>query len=182
MINKAKSQAAVFKSYGGEMYKVGDIVVHKRDICKISGIAKNYRPGEDYYILSPIDDNSLVIHTPILDGRGLIRSIITKEEAERLIKEIPNIATIEFNDDRSLEVKYNALVNSGKNQDLIQIIKTTYLRREEKEIKGKKVNEKDKNYFRLAEKMFYSELSVALNKTYDETKEYIVSKVTGLSK
>ncbi len=174
--------AAVFKNYGGEMYKVGDIVVHKRDICKITGIAKNYRPKEDYYTLSPIDDNSLVIHTPVSDERGLIRSVITKEEAENLINEIPSIEIIQFGDDRSLEGKYNALVNSGKNEDLIQIIKTTYLRREEKENKGKKVNEKDKNYFRLAEKMFYGELAIALNKTYDETKEYIVSKVTGLSK
>lgn len=160
------------------MFKVGDIVVHKRDICKITGIVKNYRLDEDYYTLSPIDDSSLVIHTPVLDERGLIRSVISKKEAESLIKEIPNIATIEFNDDRSLEVKYNALIDSGKNEDLIQIIKTTYLRREEKENKGKKVNEKDKNYFRLAEKMFYSELSVVLDKTYDETKDYVVSKVT----
>ena len=164
------------------MYKVGDIVVHKRDICKITGIVKNYRLGEDYYTLSPVDDSSLVIHTPVSDGRGLIRSVITKEEAEELIKEIPDIETIQFDDDRSLESKYSALIDSGKNKDLIQIIKTTYLRREEKENNGKKVNEKDKNYFRLAEKMFYSELSFALNKTYDETKEYVVSKVTGLSK
>lgn len=164
------------------MYKVGDIVVHKRDICKITGIIKNYRLDEDYYTLALVNDSSLVIHTPVSNNRGLIRSIITREEAEALIKEIPNIETIEFADDRSLESKYSALVDSGENKGLIQIIKTTYLRRKEKENKGKKVNEKDKNYFRLAEKMFYSELSVALNKTYDETKDYVVSKVTGLSK
>lgn len=164
------------------MYKVGDIVVHKRDICKITGIIKKFRLDEDYYTLTPIDDSSLVIHTPIMDKRGLIRSIISKEAAETLINEIPDIETIQFDDDRALEGKYNTLIDSGKHRDLIQIIKTTYIRREEKENCGKKVSEKDKNFFRLAEKMFYTELSVALNKTYDETKEYIVSQVAKIAK
>lgn len=163
------------------MFKIGDIVVHKRDICKITAIEKDFRPGEDYYTLIPVEDSSLVIHTPVLDKRGLIRSIISKKAAETLIQEIPKIEIMDCEDDRALEAKYVAAINSGDHKDLIKIIKTTYLRKEEKLSNGHKVSEKDKNYFKLAEKIFYTELSFALGKTYQETKDYIVDKVSGIN-
>lgn len=164
------------------MFKINDIVVHKRDICKITKIVKNFRLGEDYYTLVPIDDSSLVIHTPVLDKRGLIRNVISKDTTEVLIQKIPDIKVIEFSDDHALEGEYIKLINSGKHEDLLRIIKTTFLRKEEKESIGKKVSEKDKNYFKLAEKLFYSELSIALNKTFQETKKYIEDTVAELVK
>jgi CarD family transcriptional regulator len=164
------------------MYKVGDIVVHKRDICKITEIKTNYMFDADYYTLVPIEDGSLVIHTPVLDKRGLIRNIVSKENAEALIQKIPEIQVVEFEDDRALENRYITLIDSGKHDDLIKIIKTTYLRKEEKENCGKKVSEKDKNYFRLAEKLFYTEFSIALKMSYQDTKDYIENKVAELIK
>ena len=164
------------------MFKIGEIVVHKRDICKITEIIKDFRPDEDFYTLIPIDDNSLVIHTPVNDTRGLIRKVIDKDAAEALIQEIPNIEVVKSEDDRILENSYIALINSGKHADLIKIIKTTFLRKAEKESTGKKVGEKDKSYFKLAEKLFYTELSIALKMTYSETKEYIENKVAELVK
>lgn len=162
------------------MFKVGDTVVHKRDICKITEIKKDFRLNEDYYTLIPVDDNSLIIHTPVSDQRGLIRNIISKEDAEALIKKIPKIKIVKANDDRLLEAEYIKLINSGEHEDLIKIIKTTYLRKEEKVNSGKKVGEKDKSYFKLAEKLFYTEFSVALGKHYQETKEYVENKVIEL--
>lgn len=160
------------------MFKIGDIVVHKRDICKITEIIKDFKlSGIDYYTLIPINDKSLVIHTPISDKRGLIRSIINKEDAEILIQRIPKIEIVKTDDDRALENEYISLISSGKHEDLIRIIKTTYIRNEEKMKNGRKASEKDKNYFKLAEKLFYPEFSIALNKTYQETKEYVEDKV-----
>ena len=46
----------------------------------------------------------------------------------------------------------------------------------------KKISDKDKIYFDKAEEYLYSELSIALNMTIDETKEYIISKVKELIK
>ncbi len=167
------------------MFKVGDVVVHKRDICKITEIIKDFRPGEDYYTLVPINDESLIIHTPVLDERGLIRNVISKKDAEALIQKIPEIKVIKASDkpnDRSLENEYTSLINTGKHKDLIRIIKTAYLRKEEKVNNGQKASEKDKNFFNLAEKLFYTELSITLNKSYQETKEYVENKVAELTK
>lgn len=162
------------------MFKVNEIVVHKCDICKITEIKKDFRLGEDYYTLTPIEDSSLIINTPVSNTRGLLRKVISKKDAEAVIQRIPEIQTIEPCDDRAMENKYNSLINTGNHEDLIQIIKTTYLRNKDKTDNGKKLSEKDKRYFRQAEKIFYSELSIALNKTYDETKDYIANKMSSL--
>ena len=35
----------------------------------------------------------------------------------------------------------------------------------------------DDSYFKKAEKYLYNEFSIVLNKTYDETKEYVINEV-----
>lgn len=41
----------------------------------------------------------------------------------------------------------------------------------------KKVGEKDNYYFEKAEKFLYTEFSIVLNKTIEETKQYIIDKL-----
>ena len=67
------------------MYKKDDYVVYKRDVCKIREIKNNKLNGNDYYILVPIDDASLIIDVPTDNKMGYLRDIITKERANDLI-------------------------------------------------------------------------------------------------
>ena len=73
------------------------------------------------------------------------------------------------------------LLKSGTYNDLIAIIKTTYLRNETRDKEKKKRSEKDTTYFNLAEKYLYTEFSVVLGKNYEDTKEYVISKVREIS-
>lgn len=155
------------------MYKIGDYVVYKRDVCIIKDIVENY------YVLNLIDDNTLTIK--VLFKSDLLRNIITKEESENLIKSIPNIEIININN-KLIENEYKRLLSTGNLEDLVKIIKTTYLRNENRIINHKKIGEKDDNYFKKAERFLYNELSISLNKTYEETKEYIKYKVDELVK
>ena len=50
------------------------------------------------------------------------------------------------------------------------------MRGEEKLNRGQQRNEKDKQYFRLAEKTLYNEFAVVLDKSYEDTKAYVVSQ------
>ena len=68
-------------------------------------------------------------------------------------------------------------MQSGTHEDLIKIIKTTYLRNEKRINDNKKISEIDDTYFKKAEKYLYNEFSVVLNKTFEETKEYVNNKV-----
>ena len=159
------------------MFKIGDFVVYKRDVCKIKETKKIN--NLDYYILTPIDDETLKITVP--QSTNLIRNLISEEESKKIINWIPNIDIIKI-DDRLIENEYKKLLNSGNLEDLIKIIKTTYLRNQNRISSHKKIGEKDDNYFKKAEKLLYNEISISLGLRYEETKKYIKDTVEGLLK
>lgn len=156
------------------MFKIGDYIVYKKDVCLLKDIQMKKFNNRDYYLLEPIGDPSLKLD--VLVDSPLIRSVISKEEVDSIINEIPNIDVIE-SDDKNIEFLYKKLLDSNDHYDLIKIIKTTYLRNKNRLDSNKKISEKDNTYFELAEKYLYNEFSIALNKSFSETKEYVISKV-----
>lgn len=159
------------------MYKIGDVVMYRRNVCVVKEVTLNYREQGGYYKLSPLYDKTLVINAPADSPQGIFRPLLTKAEAEALIREIPNIECVNV-DDRLLENTYKELFNSARHEDLIKIIKTAYSRGEHKAQKGLKRTENDKMYFQKAEKALYSELAIVLDKTPEETRKYIVEQMT----
>jgi CarD family transcriptional regulator len=163
------------------MKKVGDYIVYKKDVCKIADIKKNHFNNQDYYLLIPIDDESLHIDVPVDNRMGYLRDLISKEEVTSVIENIPNIEIIKI-DEKRLEYEYKNLLSDASHENLVKIIKTTYLRNQERINNKKKLSDKDNYYFNLAEKYLYNEFSIVLNMNYDETKEYVISKVSNLEK
>ena len=157
-------------------------MVYKRDVCRVREVKENKMNGNLSYILIPINDESLIIETPVDNRMGYIRDVISKKDAEELISKIPSIPILENIDDKYIEKTYKELLYSGSLEDLITIIKTTYLRNNERIKANKKVSDKDKTYFEKAEDYLYNELSVALSMSFDDTKEYIIHKVDELIK
>lgn len=158
------------------MYKIGDYVVYKKDVCIIKEIRKNSLNNGEYYLLIPINDDSLKIDVPVANNLNNIRNLITKNEIKEIIKEIPNIQELNCNS-KLIESEYKKLLKDGSFEGLIKIIKTTYLRNKERIINKKKKGDKDDYYFNLAEKYLYTEFSVVLGMSFDETKDYVISKV-----
>ncbi len=156
------------------MYTIGDYVVHQKDVCKVIDIKEKYIKDIDYYILEPINDPSLKVKVPTNSSK--IRNIISIEKANDIIKNIINIEKIKV-DDKNIENEYKKLFNTGLHEDLVKIIKTTYLRNKERSDAKRKLSDKDRSYFEQAEKYLYTEFSIALNKTIDETKQYIINTI-----
>jgi CarD family transcriptional regulator len=156
------------------MKEVGDYVVFRKEVCKITEIKENYMKGVDYYHLVPIYDESLHLDIPVTTDKKYLRDLISEKELHDLIKKIPFIECIKC-DDKTLENRYKELLNSGNLEDYIRIIKTTYSRNQERILNKKKISDKDNYYFNLAEKYLYNEFGVILNKNFEETKEYIFS-------
>lgn len=159
------------------MFKKSDYVVYKRNVCIVKDIKEKHFNNKDYYVLYPIDDDSLKIDVPV--DSNYLRNVISKEEANNLINQIKDVQIITFQDKLS-ENEYIKLLNSGNLLDLVKIIKTTYLRNEERIKMGKKIGEKDDNYFNMAERILYNELSIALNINFDQVRQYIINKIEKL--
>ncbi|HHT37883.1 MAG TPA: hypothetical protein GXZ95_00510 [Mollicutes bacterium] len=162
------------------MFDVGEYVVYRTNVCKVVELEKGYIDNKDYYILEPVNDLSLTVKIPTDKSANLIRNVISEKEVKQIIEEIPNIDIID-NDIRNIENEYKKLLKSGGHKDLIKIIKTAYLRNEERLEANKKISETDNNYFKKAEKILYTEFSIALNLSYEDTKEYVVNRVKVLN-
>ena len=133
---------------------------------------------KDIYVLCPIDDESLIINIPV--NNDILRNVISSDEAMNLIKNIHNIKPITEINEKNIETKYKELLNEDNLTYLITIIKTTYLRNENRINNKKKISDKDDKYFNLAEKYLYNELAIALNMSVDEIKKYIYKIVNEL--
>ena len=166
---------------GDIIYKIGDYLVYKKDVCKVVEIKENGYNDLNYYILRPVYDKSLKIQIPITIKKDYIRDLISLEKLNEVVAQIPKVEVI-IAEDKLIENEYKKLISTGDYLDLIKIIKTTYIRNKSREEKKKKISDKDKYYFNLAEKYLYNEFSIVLNKSIDETKEYIVKMVESLEK
>lgn len=153
-------------------------IIYKKETCKVKEIIKKYYKDVDYYVLSPISDDTLTIKVPVSSND--IRDLISRSEVDKIIENIPNIQVLDL-DNSKLEESYKHLLEDGKHESLIKIIKTTYLRNKMRLDNNKKTTDKDNYYFNLAEKYLYQEFSIILNMTYEETKNYVIHKVSNLS-
>ncbi len=153
------------------MFKVGEIVVYQKEVCKIKEIREKYMQDRDYYIMSPIEDNSLAINVPVGNEKN-IRRVIEKEKALELINKMDKIDVMPNN--KNIEFEYKELLNEDSLENLVKIIKTSYLRNYERAQNKKRMSDIDTTYFNKAEKRLYNELAISLGLTYDETKDYII--------
>ena len=160
------------------MYKSGDVVVYGRDVYRIKDVKDNYLFNKTYYIMNPIDDDSLVTSVPV-DTTSYLRDVITKEEAEELIAKIPSIEIVQASD-RDIEYEYKQLLRENTLEALIKIIKTTYMRNMMRQNQNKRISEKGGQYFNRAERQLYNELSLSLHLTVDDTKRYVIDSVKAL--
>ena len=106
-----------------------------------------------------------------------MRAAMTREEAEMLIKRIPQIEELEEADDRERERLYKEAIKSGKPGEWIRIIKTSYLRSRKREAEGKRATTVDDRYFHTAEEHLYAELAVVLGMEKDDVRQYIGQKI-----
>lgn len=162
------------------MFQKGEYVIYSNNgIClvqdittlNISGVDKN----REYYLLKPVFASASTVYIPVDTATASLRPAISKDEADSLIKSIPDIPTIPLTDEKTLEKTYKEYMRSNSCKSWVQLIKTIYLRKENRILKGHKVTALDSRYFNLAETSLYGELSVALGKPRDEVKSYIAS-------
>lgn len=145
-----------------------DYIVYRKETCKIIG------KEDGYYRLVPVNDTSIKYKVPV--DSNFLKKVITKEEIDRLLLEIPEINTIDLGE-KQIEQEYKELMKSGTHEDLVKIIKTSYLRNQIRILNNKRISEIDDEYFKRAEKYLYEEIGIVLNLSFENTKEYIINKL-----
>ena len=142
------------------MFQPGELVVYgSTGVCRVEEIAGLDQPGGDrnkrYYLLRPLWQDG-VIYAPVDSEKVPMRPVISREEAEALIEQMPAIqaAACRGVTAQALAQQYQAAVRDGGHQALIEMMKQ-------------------------AERMLYGELATALGIGFDEVEPYIASRIEG---
>ena len=156
------------------MFKVNDYVIYKRDVCIIleEKLISNY----EYFVLQSTIDDSLKINIPKSMSSKLLRHLNTKEDIEKLISKIKTIPLLDVNS-KNIEEDYKRCLRDETLESLIAIIKTSYFRNQSRLAHNKKMTDKDKYYYELAEKFLYNEIACIYNITYEDAKKYVLDKL-----
>ena len=160
------------------MFETGEYVVYGRTgICQVTGVTTMRVDGSSgeklYYVLRPGGETDGKIFTSVEGGKQVLRGIITREEAERLIDEIPSIETLSIENEKFREDSYKKCIRTCECRDLLRIIKTIYVRKQARLSHGKKTTATDERYLKLAEDHLYSEFSMLLDIPKEHMADYI---------
>ena len=164
------------------MFKIGDYVTHyKEGVCEVIDIGKlDMRCSDrkkEYYTLKPLYDTGGTLYMPVANERNQIRGVITHDEAQALIEDIPNIEALWVTDEKKRESLYKEAVFKTQCKEWIAIIKTSYLRKMDRLSSGKKSINVDDKYLSIAEQFLYGELAVALEIPKEKIREYITDRM-----
>lgn len=161
-----------------DMYQINELIVYGNSgVCRvleigvpdIAGIDKNKK----YYILTPIYSKGSLIYTPVETSKIPMRRVITMDKAQELLESIPSIPTINIGNEKFAEEKYRSAISTQDCKELIKVIKTVYLRQQDKISEGKKLSQTDERYFKQAEDLLYGEIAIVLNMPREKMKTYI---------
>ena len=135
------------------MFKVGDYIVHGRNgVCKVIDITHIDISGADkdqlYYTLVPMKSEDSKIFYPVDSDKVTMRSIVSKQEAKKIVSEINDIEPMWIENDRQREEKYKEAISSCDCNQLICIIKTLYARNQERIAQGKRITYVDDRFLK----------------------------------
>lgn len=164
------------------MFEKNEYVVYGTSgVCRIEDITAMSMDGVSkdrlFYVLTPSSQKGGKIFTPVDSQKTLMRRILTREEATRLIDEIPDIEELWITNDKLREGTYKECMKSCDCREWIKIIKTLYLRKEARSAQGKKITSTDEKYLRMAEDYLYSELEIPLEVPRENMEEYITERI-----
>ena len=167
------------------MFSIGQYVsCGNKGVCTIENVTTLDISGVDkkkmYYILKPYYMAASTVYVPVDSSATSIRPILTREEAQELLEEIPDIPMLTIQNEKLIEQDYKAAMKTNRCEEWVCIIKTIYARKQKRLQAGRKETAVDGRYFKLAEDNLYGELAIALEMPRSQVCEYISNSYTNL--
>lgn len=167
------------------MYEVGELVLYgSTGVCRVEEVKEQPSPatGEDrmYYVLRPLYEDC-VISAPVGSDKVFIRPIISKEEAEEIIGQIPQVRPEEYQGKAAREVtaQYEALLKSHDCRSLVKLTMSIYAKKQALLTQKRKFGAVDERFLKKGEDLLFGELAAALDVPRERVQEYIAAKVEG---
>lgn len=133
------------------------------------------RKKVEYYVLSPLEQPEARFYVPTQNQVAVskLRPLLSKEELDALLQadDLRNNRWIA--DENQRKQKYRELISAADRAELLAMVCTLHLYREEQLASGRKFHLCDENFLRDAEKLLCAEFAIVLNIPKEEVKAYI---------
>ncbi len=164
------------------MFAKGEYVIcGNKGVCMVDDITTVHMEGIDsnklFYLLKPVYSKTSTIYVAVDNKTPSIRKILTREEALAFIDTIPSIGFLYIKDDKNGETVYKESFQKNDIVELVKIIKTSYLRGNERIKQGRKIVAVDEKYYKMACEYLFSELSVCLDIDREEIENDVLEKI-----
>ena len=160
------------------MFAEGDYISYScYGVCKVEGTTMMDVPGGEeprmYYILKPVYENSGTVYSSVENVKLLRRPILTKAEANSLLKETSHLEPISTSDKKQLEEQCKVAVPSGECVEWMKVIKPLTYERLMRQQQGKKMTATNERYLKNAMDKLCGELAVVLEQDKSQVEEML---------
>ena len=159
------------------MFHPGDLIIYGRTgVCRVEKIEE--WDNRQYYCLQALYQ-TCIIHAPV-NGKVLMRPVLSREEAERLIDRIPSVIVnpVECHALRELINHYLDSVNTCDTAELLAMTMSIYAKKQLAIKNKKKLGAIDERFLREGESLLFGELSVSLGIAPEEVPNYIQGRIS----
>lgn len=160
------------------MFSIGEYVVYGTvGVCTVEEITtldmRDVPKEKEYYVLVPLSTKSNRVFVPVDNTRVVMRRVITKDEAIKLIDSMPGLEEIRIENPKLTDMVFKETLKTCEVTACARVIKTLYRSNMERLERGKKITASGEKYLRIAEDALYSELAVVLSIDRRDVPRYI---------
>ncbi len=164
------------------MYQIGETVLYGTEgVCRIAGLQEMKFGGQRarYYVLKPVYRDGATIYVPLDNERLLerMRRVLSAEEIDAILRSVTQEELPWIEDPNERKMTYSKILTAGDRREVVRLIRTLYLRRQNLVSCGKHLRSSDDQLLRDAEKLLNDEFALVLNIPQHEVPEYIRSRV-----
>lgn len=167
-------------------FQVNDYIFHGGSgVCIVEDICvpehmQSIDANRKYYRLHPIYETGSTIYTPVDQPKAFVRHILTKDEADQLILQLPELEPLDIPNEKTKEELYRGLLRTNDCREWLRLIKTLYLRSRTRKEKGKRPCQSDEKYLQMAERLLYGELAIPFGVDKEQVCDYITEHIAAL--
>lgn len=162
------------------MFKITDNIIYgTTGACVIDDIkTENFKGvATQYYVIRPIYDKNSVIFAPVGKSENKMRKILSAEQVYELINSIESTGNLWIENEVERKEKFSELIKKGDRAELVALVRTLYLKREEQQKSGKKLHIADQKAMDSAEKLLYEEFAFVLDIELDQVVPFITKQI-----
>lgn len=165
-----------------QMFQINDIVLYGAEgVFKIAEIAEMDFKGEktEYYVLKSLYNKTATIFVPAgnKDLLAKMRKVLSPEEIYHIVKEMPDENLIWIEDENCRLKEYKEILLKGEHREIIKLIKTLYLHKQEQLKIGKNLHKVDERFLKDAEKLLYDEFAYVLKIKPEQVLPFIQEQI-----